>query len=46
MKHKGIKTALAGAGALAAGLSAVAVAGFRTAVVRRDLTPEQERQHL
>ena len=46
MKHKGIKTALEGAGALAAGLSAVAVAGFRTAVVRRDLTPEQERQHL
>ena len=46
MKHKGIKTALAGAGALAAGLSAVAVAGFRTAVVRRDLTPEQEWQHL
>ena len=46
MKHKCIKTALAGAGALAAGLSAVAVAGFRTAVVRRDLTPEQERQHL
>ena len=46
MKHKGTKTALAGPGALAAGLSAVAVAGFRTAVVRRDLTPEQERQHL
>ena len=46
MKHKGVKAALAGAGALAAGLGAVAVAGFRTAVVRRDLTPEQERQHL
>ena len=46
MKHKGIKTALAGAGALAAGLSAVAVAGFRTAVVRRDLTPEQEEERL
>ena len=46
MKHKAIKPALAGAAALAAGLSAVAVAGFRTAVVRRDLTPEQERQHL
>ena len=46
MKHKGVKAALAGAGALTAGLGAVAVAGFRTAVVRRDLTPEQERQHL
>ena len=40
------KAALAGAGALAAGLGAVAAAGFRTAVVRRDLTAEQERRHL
>lgn len=46
MKHKRMQTALAGAGALAAGLGAVAVAGFRTAVVRKELTPEQEAHHL
>ena len=46
MKHKGIKAALIGAGALAAGAGAVAAAGFHTAVVRRDLTPEQEERHL
>ena len=44
--HKGVRPALTGAGMLAAGLGAVAVAGFRTAVVRRDLTPEQEQRHL
>ena len=46
MKHKGIKAALIGAGALAAGAGAVAAAGFHTAVVRRDLTPEQEEARL
>ena len=46
MKHKGIKAALVGAGVLAAGAGAVAMAGFRTAVVRRDLTPEQEEERL
>ena len=46
MKNKGIKAALVGAGMLAAGAGAVAMAGFRTAVVRRDLTPEQEEERL
>ena len=45
-QHTGVKAALLGAGALAAGLGAVALTGFRTAVVRRELTPEQEERHL
>ena len=46
MKHRGSKAVLAGIGALTAGLGAIAAAGFATAVVRRDLTPEQEEQRL
>ena len=45
-KREPMKTALAAAGALTAGLGVIAAAGFHTAVVRRDLTQEQEERHL